>query len=244
MASYNIQQESTLGVSGRLLGGPGYRFVGQLQDSHMHTYCWPKDARVWNDCYPKHGIERMQSKTSCEGEPKWCFAAPGLCIEGYCRNAACAAKDNIIICNKGFGKFDMVAEAEHIRCPSCEARVLPKTCAFNDCEWRYTGVKMTGGTRVYRSLDWTKTEGKYERFMSEGGGNGDWGRLLLFTRHPLHNTNGRECQVCLLGFSISAVDQAADPEIETKCGHRFHDSCLKAWQKLGKKKCPMCTFDL
>eukprot|EP00898_Chlorokybus_atmophyticus_P004728 jgi/Chlat1/5256/Chrsp33S08964 len=104
----------------RLRGGsvPSVPFVDVSDATAMQHFPWAKIA------------------------PPWCSAARGLCIEGYCRNRSCKAWQNRVIVNLYYSTFDLVLDAGSGRCPACGSVVQPRTCAFNNCEWRYTGVKL------------------------------------------------------------------------------------------------------
>lgn len=52
-----------------------------------------------------------------------------------------------------------------ITCPTCDSNVVLKTCAFNDCLWKYDGVK---GSGEYATCDWKQAGHQYERFSSGG----------------------------------------------------------------------------
>ena len=74
--------------------------------------------------------------------PAWRQAEPGLCFEGKCTTSSCAAFNKVIIYNCGFtgvSGFVVEDEATDVRCPICHLQVDPTTCAFNNCEWKFSG---------------------------------------------------------------------------------------------------------
>lgn len=217
LADYDIQPESTLHLIMRLRGGcSGTSFADVSDRSNMQKHTWSEDA------------------------PPWRLAGPGLCIEGYCRNADCAANGHMVICNMGRSTFDLVLDAPDISCPMCCKHVGPETCAFNRCEWRFTGIKAADAPEAVSSLGWTLAGNQYERFSSAGADKVDWERLLISTRYPRKCAFNTECPVCLSGFE----DSVSDPVMSTECGHKYHISCIGAWKAIGKKTCPMCVSAL
>lgn len=219
LASYKVQKESTIHMVLRLFGGGGggeSSFADVSSSSNMQLQTWSQTA------------------------PKWRVAGPGLCVEGFCTNAECAAHGSMVICNKGMAHFDLVVDAHLVSCPMCSGHVVPETCAFNKCEWRFTGVKTSDTPKEVSSFGWTLAGDQYERFSSEGADKVDWARLLISTRYPWKRAFNTECPVCLSAFTNSS----SDPEVDTKCGHRCHMYCIGAWKGIGKKTCPMCVCDL
>ncbi|KAK9114615.1 hypothetical protein Syun_021412 [Stephania yunnanensis] len=55
------------------------------------------------------------------------------------------------------------------------------------------------------------------------------------------NCGGEEdvCVICL-----DAFDESIDLDIQTECGHRFHDRCIYGWINSGRSTCPMCRFNV
>ena len=80
-------------------------------------------------------------------KPLWRGVEHGLCLEGECRNTACVAYSEMVIMSQDFGNFDLVLDSGRTRCPQCFKRVIPSTCAFNNCMWAFDGKK-TGEVRA------------------------------------------------------------------------------------------------
>lgn len=219
---YGISAGAELQLLFRLLGGqiPVVRFADVSDSRNLRKQAWAREA------------------------PSWRIARPGLCVEGHCRNPACAAAGRMIICNKAMGVFDLVVDAPFVYCPSCDRHVEPETCAFNNCEWRFTGIKTVDTPVMVNSLGWTAAGDQYERFSSDAACTVDWDRLLITTRPAPKQQQQQEviaeCAICLADVAGSK----SDPEMTTRCGHRYHISCIEAWVKMGKNSCPMCQRGL
>lgn len=220
LESYNIQTASTLHLVLKLRGGLTRSFADISDSSKMETTAWSTSA------------------------PDWRVTQNGLCIEGYCQNPTCKAKGRMVICNQRMGTFDLVLDAHNVKCPKCHKHVVPETCAFNNCEWRYTGIKVgaLGVPEPVKSLEWALAGDEYQRFKSNGEDKVDWSRLLISTREPKKAAfkAAAECPICL----DDLLGSVADPEVTTRCGHKYHMSCIDAWKKMGKRTCPYCCQNL
>lgn len=229
LTHYNIQTQSTLHLILRLRGGGGgdIGFADISDSSNMQTHHW-----------------------SDEG-PAWRCVLPGLCVEGRCRNRECAAYCDTVICNRRMGMFDLLLDAPSVACPVCRRYVEPETCAFNNCEWSYAGVKVADDMPVaVGGLGWARAGDQYERFSSKDDDKVDWRRLLICTR-PLTSEREKkvfntECPICLSDFKAAPPEWElqADPVTVTQCGHRYHVSCMDAWTKMKKSTCPLCVGKL
>ena len=72
--------------------------------------------------------------------PEWRHTRPGLSVEGNCSTLSCKALGKSTICNWGLGKkFDLGYDSPKVCCPICNCHVDPTTCAFNNCDWKYSG---------------------------------------------------------------------------------------------------------
>ncbi|MEW5315360.1 MAG: hypothetical protein WDW38_006797 [Sanguina aurantia] len=216
--TYNITEGSELQLIYRLLGGKisSVRFADISNSSNLQKLPWARFA------------------------PNWLIAEPGLCIEGRCTEHECPANGRTVVHNRGMGLFDLIVDAGKITCPICQSHVEPETCAFNNCQWRYSGTKASSASRVFRSLDWTLAEDQYERFSSQAASQVDWNRLLISTRLPQRETAIAECAICMAAVTGSR----SDPDMTTTCRHRYHVSCMEAYRKMGKSSCPLCKRGL
>ena len=119
MDDYNITLDSTLHLVLRLSGGGNPNAKSFVDLSGGKT-------------------ERLKWSTSA---PKWRYTDKGLCIEGSCFNANCQAYNKMVIIQMGIGSFDLVMDEHQCKCPLCKEYVKPITAAFNNCQYRWTGIK-------------------------------------------------------------------------------------------------------
>ena len=74
-------------------------------------------------------------------------------------------------------------------CPKCKKHVNPITCGFNNCEWRFMGIKYdekNGPSKRVKS-DWTKVDDNYYRFDPKRNGTVDWTYLAIETRESVRD---------------------------------------------------------
>lgn len=116
--------------------------------------------------------------------PAWRITGQGLSLEGNCKNKSCEAfQQQVIICI-GFGKFDLLKDTnDNSKCPRCHEYVEPITCAFNNCRWRYHGLKQTQpGVRAEKlSTDWKIADNAYHLFDQNISGTVVWRELIIET---------------------------------------------------------------
>ncbi|CAM9337802.1 unnamed protein product [Ectocarpus sp. 6 AP-2014] len=249
---YNIEGNSTLHLILRLRGGGfaappvavGAKFADVSDSSGLTEHAFSDHA------------------------PRWRVAEPGLCLEGRCTNHHCDAHGGMVILNHGFRDFDLIRPGrDPKRCPMCNREVVPSTCAFTDCTWRYKGRK-AGETNVLVGM-WKEAGDSYHRF--EEGGEVQWDRLLIQVRPLLKleqrvpsappadkrvkrpnttantatstvavvidHTWGR-CTRCTDCSAFGATP--ASDETVLDCGHRFHTRCLAGWEQGSMIVCPIC----
>jgi len=232
---YNIQPESSLHLVLRLRGGGGGNipFVDLSKTGSIKTTQWSKSA------------------------PPWRMASHGLCLEGRCENEECDAYSHSVICNIGHSVFDFTVEADMncVRCPRCFTKVVPITCALNNCVWQYIGQKTN---EEKHSSKWSTVGNEYARFDEMEAGTCGWDRLMIITEKsygqlqavdkkdddyndqivltPDNNT----CVVCLNTITGTTCKKL-------QCGHHFHESCINDWHgmeiKHNRKTCPLCRED-
>ncbi len=213
-SDYNIQHGSTLHLVIRLLGGgyPGAEFADISNPSGPSRRGWSSSA------------------------PEWRKASPGLCIEGVCENRGCPAYKHHVIMKQGFTRFDLIEDGHNCMCPlqQCQEPVVPTTCAFNSCRWKWVGKKIDPRTRrpvVVRSDDWKIADDAYHRFDEDTSGVVNWLHLKIVTE-PI-TSDEFTCAVCLYEhvpkYSCKALE----------CGHQFHPSCIDNWLR-ENSTCPLC----
>ncbi|KAJ3294867.1 hypothetical protein HK104_003208 [Borealophlyctis nickersoniae] len=180
MASYNIPREATLHLVVRLRGGAemGVPFVDVSSPRGPRRIAWNTNA------------------------PAGRIAWPGLCIEGRCKNRSCEAgrRNSMVIHNAQFRNFDVLYDRSQVVCPLCCSPLVPELCAFNNCRYKFYGVKLNPLTRNAKrvSCAW-RTAGEkdaYQRFEPASSGIAHWIRLVLEAR-PVGYREELRCMVCL-----------------------------------------------
>jgi hypothetical protein len=163
--------------------------------------------------------------------PYWRRAELGLNVEGKCENRTCQAYGRMVIMNMRFGTFDLLYDRDRCKCPICFNAVVPVTCAFNNCLWRFTGSKASERSPVKGK--WREVGNKYCRFDDSAGSQAEWNRLVLYTKEVTKKKEIEE-KKCIL--CMEKMDSGY--KLET-CGHEFHQKCLYEW-KIKCTNCPVC----
>ena len=57
--------------------------------------------------------------------PKWNTITKGLNVDGICKNEKCEAYNQEVDCPIGIGSFDLVRDADRIKCPKCNNEIDP-----------------------------------------------------------------------------------------------------------------------
>lgn len=129
------------------------------------------------------GLERREWSKKA---PAWRRTIRGLCLEGICSTKGCAANGEYVIMRIGYKKFDILCDPDEntTTCPMCKNYVEPITCAFNNCWWRYEGIKEPerGSGKPpekVRSTEWNSADDAYHRFEEETSGVANWRRLVF-----------------------------------------------------------------
>ncbi|CAF1105290.1 unnamed protein product, partial [Didymodactylos carnosus] len=154
---------------------------------------------------------------------EWRIIDEGLCLEGQCRNSRCKAYKQMVIVNKGYGRFDLIREQHMSKCPLCQHSIKPIKYAVNRCQWR------TEKSPTY------KTAGsKYYLY--------DIPEQVSFTVKTKPPKTGRDieqqCSICLMN-----LEQEQSEKIELICQHAFHRLCVRKWLQSGEQtsgQCPIC----
>ena len=174
--------------------------------------------------------------------PAYREARYGLCLEGRCTNSRCPAFGKMGILNNGFQDYDLAHGATK-PCSQCRQDVVPTTCAFNNCMWRFEGRK--AGEENAVAGPWKEVGNEYHRF-DEGDGV-EWERLFLQVREV-------QCELREAQFSSPSVtiDYTYDKctqcsrGVESgegallRCGHSFHTECIADWELESVVVCPIC----
>lgn len=170
-SDYGIKKDDTLHLILRLRGGGPGVAIGQFADVS-------DSSGLTAHAFSEHG-------------PDWRIADPGLCLEGECTNARCEAHGEMVILNHGFRDFDLTRPGREAKqCPECHKEVVPSTCGFTECTWRYKGRK-AGETDVLVGK-WKEARDNYHRFTEEG--QVEWDRLLIQARPLVKLEEGEEEQ--------------------------------------------------
>ena len=87
-------------------------------------------------------------------------------MEGVCDNAGCPAHNKMVIDNRGCGTFDLIIDAHTCTCPMCRKPIKPVTCAFDNCQWRFLGLRIgrAGAPETVRSDGWKDASDRRVRF--------------------------------------------------------------------------------
>lgn len=194
---YDIFMESTLHMVLRLRGG-GFDFADVSQNA------------------------MLTAKLTTRG-PKYLEIAPGLNLQGVCKNRSCMAYNKEIVCKKSFDEYEV--GDNDCTCPICDGKVTAKTCGFYKCFYRFDGVKNSGEKFVG---PWKKIGHEY-KFFSEDKIIA-WKFLVITTKSCTDIIFNSECPICLEKICFST---------NLECGHGFHESCIKGWFE-NSKSCPIC----
>lgn len=129
------------------------------------------------DISNKNGLIRKNFASA----PKWNKIKKGLNISGICKNNSCEAYNQEVDCQIGMGKFDLVGDADEIKCPICFNEINPTTCIFCKCKYKFEGKKKINGKTEKVSSDWNRVEKDYEYFDPGKSGIVTWLRLIIET---------------------------------------------------------------
>ena len=161
LGDYNLVENCTIHLIGRLRGGYCPNVIGQF-------------ANVSDSS----GLTKEEFS---EDAPDSRIARGGLCLEGECSNGECEAHGQMVIVNHGYEKFDLAQpNLDEKRCPLCDHAVVPITCGFTDCEWRYKG-RQPGKKKLVRGR-WKEVGHSYHRFVA--GEEVEWTELVIEARRP------------------------------------------------------------
>lgn len=163
LGHYNIAEACTLYLVLRLRGGSrGPQVIGQF-------------ANVSDS-------SDLTKEEFSEDTPDSRIARGGLCLKGECSNDEFEAHGQMVVVNHGgYEKFDLAQpNLDEKRCPLCDHAVVPITCGFTDCEWRYEG-RQPGKKNLVRGR-WKEVGHSYHRFVA--GEEVEWTELVIEARRP------------------------------------------------------------
>jgi ubiquitin len=182
LSDYNIKSESTLHVSLRQRGG-GISFV---------------------DVSDSKGPQKIGYSPNA---PNWRVCNRGLCLEGPCSNKKCKAFKSMVIINMGSSvSYQMGVSNRKTNCPICRQHVETTTCAFNNCHYRFFGIKKlpNGGHERFKS-DWKEAYDSYYRFDPVRNGVADWISLAIECRDFQYGSLTTPCTVDQIKISKQVI---------------------------------------
>ncbi|CAF0781781.1 unnamed protein product [Brachionus calyciflorus] len=221
---YSIEKEATLHLVLRMRGGGD--FV-DFEKSKPRVYNWSRKA------------------------PKWRTARAGLCFEGKCVNYECKAFNEMVIINMEVPIIYQLGmpNQKETKCPQCDSYVKPITCGFNNCRWRFYGIKESENGPKRVSCEWKNVGDEYHRFDDDEESMCQWNSLVVETsfssdwcsnpymQYSKYNTpsltKSDVCAICL--------DDSSEKMVRLNCKHEFHEVCLNEWFKvIPNPSCPLC----
>ena len=140
LADYNIEKESYLDLVLRLKGG-GFPI---------------------NFVDVEKGI--TQNLDFSDSAPKWRYTDKGLNIFGICKKDNCVAFNKEVVFYAGINlKFNLQQNIVNIKCPMCGGIIVPKTCGFWKCTYKFEGDKIEKGELKHINTKYKNTNGdKFE----------------------------------------------------------------------------------
>ncbi|ETV72583.1 hypothetical protein H257_12345 [Aphanomyces astaci] len=212
LCDYGIGRDSTLHFSLSLNGGLSYvskagEFVDVSNDDILEVRKFLRDA------------------------PMWRHVQIGLNVEGVCKNKDCDAFGHLVICPTKWRPFNLLQHRIH--CALCCASIVPFTCGFYNCRWRFEGVQIDNG--MHMSSPWKAASGEFYHRFNEGK-NVTWQSLVVVAT-PL-DTKG--CGMCF--GSLVGLKQ---PLVVLPCSHKVDYACFKALMTSCDRRkvavtCPTC----
>ena len=117
-----------------------------------------------------------------ENAKEWHIITNGLNVSGICNNSQCRAYKKSVDCQIGFGTFDLVRDADRIKCPICKEEIEPTTCCFSRCQYKFEGKKKVNGKTEKVKSDWKRVEKDYEYYDPNKSGIVNWLMLIIETK--------------------------------------------------------------
>mmetsp|Transcript_13465 Transcript_13465/g.23891 ORF Transcript_13465/g.23891 Transcript_13465/m.23891 type:complete len:465 (-) Transcript_13465:220-1614(-) len=212
------------------------------------------------DLSAEHAISKQAWNSSA---PAWRIAAPGLTLEGYCRNPQCQAHNRMVIYNRGFKSFDLMTQASDCECPICKTRVEPIKPGFNNCVYTIAWASPAKSTAVHRKPP-TKVGDHYETYDEFKAGTIEYTKMVITARPLPKPRNGQppkrvppgasQTDVPLFmsndcGICFSPLRQDMSDTLGLPCGHAFHENCANRWFSAARDAhnsptCPLCRAEI
>lgn len=179
--------------------------------------------------------------------PPWRTISPGFTMVGFCSNARCEAFKLDVLCNKGFGCFDLSRTVAS--CPMCKINIKAINMYFSDC---FYSIRAVEASRMdEKILPWTRV-GHYGRTWDpKEAQTKSWSFMQIITRSldrsmPIPGNAAQEeapisldCCICFGELNIS------ENSCMLLCSHSLHTSCLNNWKEHETRNgriplCPLC----
>lgn len=131
LSDYNIQDFSTIHLVTRVVGGCfSFADVSKANETNMKKCQFSESA------------------------PNWRKVKAGLNLLGICSNASCEAFNAEVVWPIGVTDFQL--EKTKVFCPQCKKTVIPRNCAYDQCQFRFLSTKKNGEKKTsqwYRADD-------------------------------------------------------------------------------------------
>lgn len=129
-----------------------------------------------------NSLEKPISQKFAENGPKWREACTGMNLNGTCINKKCVAFSQSIVCQKGFGIFNIAKESLMSRCPICgDIAKDSNNIYFWKCEYTVNGqVKGEAKQKSYTKR--VKGEDSFETFENKDGDQREWVFLEIIVK--------------------------------------------------------------
>jgi hypothetical protein len=171
-----------LEVLGQLPAGGGLHIIHMKEIDPPYPIRAPPQFWVPNLVNP-HG--RVYWSSSDISEQR--VARPGICLEGKCCNIECKAFDSNVIVPIGLNqKINIVCDINenNSKCPLCNQYIEPILFGFNNCYWRWSGIKQEQNGQapiVYSLTEWKRADNAYHYFEPDSTANVIWRQLIIET---------------------------------------------------------------
>jgi hypothetical protein len=139
--------------------------------------------------------------------PKWRECSKGLCLEGPCSNSKCKAFTKMVVIAMGSKiSYQMGVSNKKTNCPLCRRHVNATTCAFNNCEYRFFGIKkLPSGGHERVKIDWKTADDSYYRFDPVRNGVADWISLAIECRDRVMGSVTEPCTADQIRISKQVI---------------------------------------
>ena len=122
-----------------------------------------------------NGMNTQVTREFSDTAPEWRTVESGISWIGTCNNESCEAFAREVICNCGFGVFDVNQVARIAECPMCRQSVnRVRNCGFFMAKWRFFGRDSIGIERRGEGDAHTKN---YTTFLE--GDDQNWAFLRI-----------------------------------------------------------------